>query len=181
VNPLLEVLMTAFDPAHTSESASKFWTPVQKAALAVGAVFLAVGVLGFVPGITTNYDQLTFAGHHSDAALLGIFNVSVLHNLVHLAFGVAGIALARRFNGARSYLIGGGVVYLVIFIYGLVIDHDSAANFVPVNDADNWLHLGLAVAMIALGAALGRTREDTGQPVGTGSKTQGSTPQGPAL
>jgi hypothetical protein len=61
-----------------------------------GAVFLAVGVLGFVPGITTHYDQLTFAGHHSDAALLGIFNVSVLHNLVHLAFGVAGIALARK-------------------------------------------------------------------------------------
>jgi hypothetical protein len=59
-------------------------------------VFLAVGVLGFVPAITTHYDQLTFAGHHSDAALLGIFNVSVLHNLVHLAFGVAGIALPRK-------------------------------------------------------------------------------------
>ena len=105
-------------------------------------MFLAVGVLGFVPGITTHYDQLTFAGHHSDAALLGIFNVSVLHNLVHLAFGVAGIVLARTFNSARSYLIGGGIVYLALFIYGLVIDHDSSANFVPVNDADNWLHLG---------------------------------------
>jgi hypothetical protein len=179
VNPLVEVLMTAFDPADTSESASKFGTPVQKAALAVGAVFLAVGVLGFVPGITTNYDQLTFAGHHSDAALLGIFNVSVLHNLVHLAFGVAGIALARTFNSARSYLIGGGIVYLVLFIYGLVIDHDSSANFVPVNDADNWLHLGLAVAMIALGAALGRRRHDTGQPMGTGGRTQNGTPNDP--
>ena len=126
-------------------------------------------------------DQPTFAGHHSDAALLGIFNVSVLHNLVHLAFGVAGTALARTFNSARRYLNGGGIVYLVLFIYGLVIDHDGSANFVPVNGADNWLHLGLAVAMIALGAALGRTREDTGQPVGTGSKTQGSTPHGPAL
>ena len=62
-----------------------------KAALAVGAVFLVVGLLGFVPGITTHDEQLTFAGHHSDAALLGIFNVSVLHNLVHLLFGVAGI------------------------------------------------------------------------------------------
>jgi Domain of unknown function (DUF4383) len=59
-------------------------------------VFLAVGVLGFVPAITTHYDQLTFAGQHSDAALLGIFNVSVLHNLVRLAFGVAGIALPRK-------------------------------------------------------------------------------------
>ena len=169
--------MTASHPARTS--ISRFRTPVQKAALAVGALFLVVGLLGFVPGITTHYEQLTFAGHHSDAALLGIFNVSVLHNLVHLLFGVAGIVLARTFTSARSYLIGGGVVYLVLFLYGLVIDHDSSANFVPVNDADNWLHLGLAVAMIALGVALGRTREDTGQPVGTGRKTQGSTPHGP--
>lgn len=159
--------MSAFPPAQTPGSTSTFRTPVQKAALAIGAVFLVVGVLGFVPGITSNYDQLTFAGHHSDAALLGIFNVSVLHNLVHLAFGVAGVALARKFNTARSYLIGGGVVYLVLFIYGLVIDHDSSANFVPVNDGDNWLHLGLAVVMIGLGVALGRTRDDTGQPVGT--------------
>jgi len=152
--------MTAPQHVHTAKSTSKYRTPVQKSALAVGAVFLVVGLLGFVPGITSNYDQLTFAGHHSDAALLGIFNVSVLHNLVHLAFGVAGIVLARTFNNARSYLIGGGVVYLLLFIYGLVINHDSSANFVPVNDADNWLHLGLAIAMIALGAALGRTRDD---------------------
>jgi hypothetical protein len=178
VNPLVEVLMTAFHPAHTSQYSSKFGTPVQKATVAVGAVFLAVGVLGFVPGITTNYDDLTFAGHHWDAALLGIFNVSVLHNLVHLAFGVAGIALARTFNSARSYLIGGGIVYLVLFIYGLVVDHDSSANFVSVNDADNWLHLGLAVAMIALGAALGRRREDTDQPVGTGGGTRNGAPNG---
>ena len=171
--------MAASHPARTAESMSQLRTPVQKAALAVGAVFLAVGVLGFVPGITTHYDQLTFAGHHSDAALLGIFNVSVLHNLVHLAFGAAGIALARTFNSARSYLIGGGVVYLVLCLYGLVIDHDSAANFVPVNDADNWLHLGLAVAMIALGAALGRTREDTGRAVGTGGSGENSTSNGP--
>lgn len=173
--------MTASHPVHTPVSTSKFPTPVQKAALAVGAIFLAVGLLGFVPGITTHYDQLTFAGHHSDAALLGIFNVSVLHNLVHLLFGVAGIALARTFNSARWYLIGGGVMYLVLFIYGLVIDRDSSVNFVPVNDADNWLHLGLAVGMIALGVALGRTRNDTGQPVGTGTRARSSTPNGPAL
>jgi 4-hydroxybenzoate polyprenyltransferase len=142
--------------------------------LAVGVVFLAVGILGFIPGITTHYDQLTFAGHESEAALLGIFNVSILHNLVHLAFGVAGIALARTFNGARSYLIGGGVVYLLLFIYGLLIDHDSSANFVPVNDADNWLHLVLAIGMIALGVALGRRRDDTGGPVGTDINRRGT-------
>jgi hypothetical protein len=136
--------------------------PVQKAALAVGAVFLLVGILGFIPGITSNFDQLTFAGHHSDAALLGLFNVSILHNTVHLLFGAAGLALARSFDGARSYLVGGGIIYLLLFIYGLVIDHDSSANFVPVNVADNWLHLILAVAMIGLGVALGRTRDRIG-------------------
>jgi hypothetical protein len=131
-------------------------TPVQKAALAVGAVFLLVGIAGFIPGLTTNYDTLEFAGHHSGALLLGLFNVSILHNLVHLAFGVAGVAMARTAGGARAFLIGGGVVYLILWLYGLVIDMTADANFVPVNNADNWLHLVLAIGMIGLGAALGR-------------------------
>lgn len=146
-------------------------TPVQKGALAVGAVFLLVGVLGFIPGITTNYDQLTFAGHHSEAALFGIFNVSVLHNIVHLAFGVAGVALARTFDTARAYLIGGGVIYLVLFLYGLVIDHNSSMNFVPVNNADNWLHLGLAAGMLALGIVLGRRHAEPARSVGLPPET----------
>ena len=85
-------------------------TAVQKAALAVGVVFLVVGVLGFVPGITTDYDSLGAAGHESEAMLLGIFQVSTLHHVVHLLFGVAGILLARRSDTARSYLLVGGVV-----------------------------------------------------------------------
>jgi len=124
---------------------------VQTAALAVGATFLLVGVLGFIPGITTDYDLMTFAGHESGAKLLGIFEVSILHNLVHLLFGIAGLAMARTISNARLYLIGGGAIYLVLWLYGLVIDHDSAANFVPVNGPDNWLHLFLGLAMIALG------------------------------
>ena len=142
--------------------------PVQLAALVVGAVFLLVGILGFVPGITTNFDQLTFAGHHSGAMLLGIFHVSVLHNLVHLAFGAAGLALSRTFVQARLYLLVSAVIYAVLGVYGVVISQDSAANFVPVNTADNWLHFGLAALMLALGLALGKggaeltTRRSTG-------------------
>jgi hypothetical protein len=131
-------------------------TPLQTAALVVGVVFLLVGIAGFIPGITTNYDTMTFAGHHSEAQLLGVFNVSILHNLVHLAFGVAGLALARTVTGARGFLIGGGAIYLVLWLYGLVIDMNSAANFVPLDDADNWLHLVLGLGMIGLGLALGR-------------------------
>ncbi|GGO30837.1 DUF4383 domain-containing protein [Microbispora bryophytorum] len=131
-------------------------TPVQTAALIVGAVFLLVGVLGFIPGITRNVDRLQFAGHHSDAMLLGLFEVSILHNIVHLLFGVAGLTLARTRAGARSYLVGGGAVYMVLWLYGLLVGHDSAANFVPVNNADNWLHLFLGLGMIALGFLLSR-------------------------
>ncbi|MCA1672564.1 MAG: DUF4383 domain-containing protein [Actinobacteria bacterium] len=131
-------------------------SPVQLAAAVVGVVFLLVGVLGFIPTVTTDYDALQWAGNQSDALLLGIFQVSVLHNLVHLAFGVVGLVMARTPGAARTFLIGGGVIYLVLWIYGLVIDLDSAANIVPVNTADNWLHLGLAAGMIALGAVLPR-------------------------
>lgn len=138
-------------------------TPVQMAALIVGAVFLVVGIAGFIPGLTTNYSELTFAGHHSGAMLLGLFAVSILHNIVHLLFGVAGIALARTFDSARLYLIVGGVIYAVLFLYGLVIDRGSDANFVPVNNADNWLHLILALGMLALGLVLGRRTAHTGR------------------
>jgi arginine exporter protein ArgO len=131
-------------------------TTLQKITGLVGAVFLLVGILGFIPGITTHYDMMSFAGHDSMAKLLGVFNVSVLHNLVHLAFGVVGLIAARRPGAARTYLIAGGVIYLVLFVYGLVVDKTSSANFVPVNTADNWLHLILAVGMIALGVAFSR-------------------------
>ena len=130
--------------------------PIRTAAQVVGAVFLLVGILGFIPGITTDYGSMQFAGHESEAKLLGVFQVSILHNLVHLAFGVAGLALARTYSGARAYLIGGGAIYLVLWLYGLVIGHDSAANFIPLNTADNWLHFFLGVGMIGLGIALSR-------------------------
>ncbi len=128
----------------------------QLLATVVAATFVLVGILGFIPGITTHYSDMTFAGHHSMAKLLGIFMVSVLHNIVHLLFGLVGFAMARKFATARTYLIGGGVVYLVLWLYGLIIDQKGSANFVPVNTADNWLHLVLGLGMIALGIVAGR-------------------------
>jgi hypothetical protein len=131
-------------------------SPVRTAAMVVAVVFLLIGVLGFIPGITTHYGDMTFAGHHSDARLLGVFQVSVLHNIVHLLFGVLGLAMARTAQQARLYLIGGGAVYLVLWIYGLVVGQDSGANFVPLNTADDWLHLFLGLGMIALGLLTSR-------------------------
>lgn len=145
--------------AHThSHSSVKQGSPIQAASALVGAVFLLVGVLGFIPGITADYDALRAAGHESNAELLGVFQVSVLHNIVHLLFGAAGIALARTASGARAFLVGGGAIYLVLWLYGLVIDKTSQANFVPLNTADDWLHFVLGAAMVALGVVLGRRR-----------------------
>ncbi|WP_081744875.1 DUF4383 domain-containing protein [Arthrobacter sp. H14] len=137
----------------TSRHLQRDRTTIQKASLAIGAVFLLVGVLGFIPGITTNYGALQLAGHESKAMLLDVFQVSVLHNLVHLLYGVAGIVLAKTVSGARTYLIVGGVIYLLLWLYGL-LSSGSAANFVPLNGADNWLHLGLGLGMTALALLL---------------------------
>lgn len=129
-------------------------TTVQTAAMVVGATFLAVGILGFIPGITTNYDELAFAGEDSEAELLGLFQVSILHNLVHLAFGIAGLALARTIDGARTYLIGGGVIYLALWLLGVV----GGADWIPANTADHWLHFALGAGMIGIGYLTGRER-----------------------
>ncbi|WP_200216088.1 DUF4383 domain-containing protein [Micromonospora coerulea] len=136
---------------------------IKAVAAAVAAVFVLLGVLGFIPGVTTHYGDLTFAGHHSEAKLLGLFQVSILHNLLHLLFGLAGLVLARRVAGARLFLAGGGVAYLGLWLYGFAIDLETAVNFVPLNDADNWLHLFLGFGMLTAGLLLSND-------VGTGGR-----------
>jgi hypothetical protein len=132
-------------------------TPVQTAARLVGVVFLLVGIAGFIPGITTNlYDGLDFAGDGSEAELLGLFQVSVLHNIVHALFGV-GIFMAATPSGARTFLIGGGAIYLALFLLGIL----GGADWVPVNDADDWLHLVLGIGLLGLGFGLTRERDRT--------------------
>ncbi|MFE7630987.1 DUF4383 domain-containing protein [Kocuria sp. NPDC057446] len=137
-------------PAARPDDRTTRRSPVRTAALLYGVVFLLVGAAGFIPGITTNYDQLMVAGHESEAMLMGIFQVSILHNLVHLLYGIAGVALARSISGARNFLRWGGAVYLLLSLYGLLIDKESSANFVPLNSADDWLHLFLGVTMVGL-------------------------------
>jgi Domain of unknown function (DUF4383) len=119
----------------------------QQLSMLLGLVFILVGILGFIPGITTHYGDMSFAGDDSGAKLLGIFQVSILHNLVHVLFGIAGLALARSMEGAKQFLVGGGVVYLALWILGIV----GGADWIPTNSADNWLHLALGVGMLGLG------------------------------
>ena len=129
---------------------------IQKVALGYGIVFLLVGIAGFIPGITTG--TLSFAGPMSDAKLLGVFQVSGLHNIVHLLYGLVGIVAAVNRSLSRYYLIWGGVLYLLLFVYGLIVQGTtSGVNFVPVNDPDNWLHFALGVLMSGMGLFVGRS------------------------
>jgi Domain of unknown function (DUF4383) len=137
----------------------------QTLALVFGIAFLGVGVLGFIPGITTNLGDIKFAGNDSPSELLGIFQVSILHNIVHLLFGIAGVAMARTWDSARTYLLGAGLIYVVLFVYGLIVKTDNDANFVPFNNADDLLHLGLAIGLlgswfVSKNADSRRTRDD---------------------
>jgi Domain of unknown function (DUF4383) len=125
--------------------------PLQTVAMLLGIVFLLVGILGFIPGITTDAPG-DFAGDESEAELFGIFQTSILHNIVYLLYGIAGLALARTWDGARTFLIGGGVIYLALWLLGII----GGADWIPTNNADHWLHLALGVVMIGAGALLSR-------------------------
>jgi hypothetical protein len=118
-----------------------------------GVVFLLVGVLGFIPGITSDAPG-SFSGEGSDAELLGTFQVSILLNIVHLLFGIFGLALASTADGARTFLVGGGVVYLLLWIVGLI----GGLDWLPSNPADHWLHFVFGVVLLGAGLLLGRER-----------------------
>ena len=121
--------------------------PAQLSTVLAGLAFLLAGALGFVPGATTRFGTLGLAGDDSDARLLGTFQVSVLHNLVHVALGVALLLGAR--SRAAAALTGGGIASLALWFAGVV----GALDWLPVNAADNWLHLLLGLGLLALASS----------------------------
>jgi hypothetical protein len=139
----------------TAERRSERRTLVQTAALVFGVVFLLVGIAGFIPGITEDAPG-DFAGEDSPGSLLGVFQVGILHSLVHALFGVLGILMARTAASARTYLLVGGAVYAVLFLVGLL----GAMDWLPADDTDDWLHAGLAAAMLGAAFLTGRERRD---------------------
>lgn len=125
--------------------------------------FIVIGLLGFIPVVTTDLAGLTMAGPGSTAMLFGVFQISVVHNVVHLLYGVFGLALASPPRAAVVFLVGGGAGYFMIWLYGSLVDLTTAANIFPLNTADNWLHLFLAIGMTGAGLAFGRAERSRGQ------------------
>ena len=117
-------------------------TLAQTLALVFGIVFLLVGILGFIPGITEDAPG-SFAGEDSEGSIFGVFQTSILHNLAHLAFGI-GILAARKHDTALTYLLVGGIAYVGLFLLGIL----GVMDWLPADDTDDWLHLVLGVALL---------------------------------
>jgi Domain of unknown function (DUF4383) len=121
-------------------------TTMEVVALLYAISILLLGVFGFIPGITTNFEAMELAGDESAAQVVGAFQTSVLHNLIHALVGIAGIFMARTWQGARTFLLGGGAFFVALWLLGVV----GGAVWIPSDSADNWLHLGMGGSMIAV-------------------------------
>lgn len=117
---------------------------LRKVALIFGIVFLLVGILGLVtPG------GMGMSADPPSAMILGLFPVNVLHNVVHLLFGVWGIVASRSWNGAKTYGQIGGVIYLVLAVLGFVAP--TTFGFIPIGGNDIWLHAVLGLVLAGVG------------------------------
>lgn len=124
---------------------------LKKVAMVFGIVFLLVGLLGFVPGVTsTDSDGMQL--------LLGLFMVDPVHNSVHILSGLAGLAAAgMSTKAAKAYLVGFGIIYGLVTLLGFF--DSTLFGLMHVNMADNWLHVVLTIGL--LGAGLGLTEESS--------------------
>jgi ABC-type transport system involved in multi-copper enzyme maturation permease subunit len=127
-------------------TASRTRAPYQWLALIVGVVYLLVGIAGF---IITGFDNFT---EHDDTQTLLGFAINPLHNVVHLLIGLLGVTMWSTRARARAFgwilVIGYGAAA----IYGFIVVDNPDANFLNINDADNWLHV--ASALVGLIIAL---------------------------
>jgi hypothetical protein len=123
---------------------------VRTFALIYGVVFTVVGIAGFIPGLLTPHDTVehSLAIEQGAGNLFGLFPVNVLHNLVHLVFGVWGLAVYRRTSAAIGYARTVAVVYALFMVMGFIPGLDTAFGLVPLHGNDVWLH-----ALLAAGAA----------------------------
>lgn len=117
---------------------------LKKAAMAVGAVFLVIGIAGFIPGLTVESDGVN--------KLLGLFQVDGTHNIIHILSGLVFLAASQKGAWSRMAFQVFGVVYALVTVIGFMVgDGGSVLGLFHVNTADNFLHLILAAAFLYLG------------------------------
>ncbi len=119
---------------------------LQKASMAFGVVFILIGVLGFVPALTP------------DGNLLGLFKVDAVHNVIHLASGLAALLAASSAKFSRLYFQVFGVVYAIVAVGGFLPplqfgEEMKLLGLTTMNLADNLLHVAIAAAALYLGFA----------------------------
>lgn len=133
-------------------------------ALLMGIGFLLIGILGFVPGLLTeptgDERLLVEAGH---GLLFGLFPVNVLHNVVHLAFGVWGVVVWRTFGASRVYARSVAIIYAVLAVMGLIPVLRTTFGLIPVHGNDIWLHAVIALVAAYFGYASVTTVETAGE------------------
>ena len=122
-------------------------TPAQLFAYLTGAVLILVGIIGFLADSSFN----TGSGIDGDK-LLGIFEINGIHNLVHIGSGLLLLAVAPKRATARTGVIAFGLVYGLVTLIGL-IDGETVLGLLPVNPADNVLHIALTAAALVAGFA----------------------------
>jgi hypothetical protein len=123
--------------------------PAEVYALAIGLTLVVAGIAGFFYSASFS----TGDGTERDA-VLGVLDVNGWHNLVHIASGAVGLAVAGSYAGSRGYALGLGVVYLLVAALGFIAgDGDEIFNLIPVNTEDNVLHLMIGIAGLGPGLA----------------------------
>jgi hypothetical protein len=122
-------------------------------ALIYGIVFLAVGVAGFIPGITTPHTHPDIAAQSGLGLLFGLFPVNLLHNIVHILFGIWGLFASRSVGGARTYFRAVAVIYVILGVMGFIPGLRTTFGLVPLYGHDIWLHLLLAAVAAYFGFA----------------------------
>jgi Domain of unknown function (DUF4383) len=127
-----------------------------------GAVFLVVGIAGFIPGITQPHDHPGLAVGAASGLVLGLFPVNILHNLVHIAFGVWGLFAAGNVNGARLYARVVAISYALLTVLGLIPATNTVFGLVPIYGHDVWLHALLAAIAAYFGFAPQAARTPAG-------------------
>ena len=124
-------------------------TIAQRFAQIFGAVYLLVGIIGFIPPLLLGSLPAGVVGPFA-GLLLGLFAVNWFHSLAHFLIGTAGLATYRNHAAAKSYALALGIAYAGLFVLGLIFGLNFLGGLFPLNGADHVLHI--LTALIALGA-----------------------------